>query len=150
MAVKRNTLIHVVLIVVLVLTVGYIFSNSLPDQQTSTVQSENVSDAVQSVLGTLAGNPATFGSRIRKLAHLVEFALLGLELALLFRRRLCLPPVFVALLVALMDETVQIFTKRGPQVQDVWLDFVGGCIGLAVGWAAYRLYGWLRKKRKTV
>lgn len=32
--------------------------------------------------------------------------------------------------MAAIDETIQIFTGRGSQLQDVWLDFAGFSVGL--------------------
>ena len=54
------------------------------------------------------------------------------------------------LLAALTDETIQIFTGRGPQVQDVWLDFAGGAAGLLVMLALWALLrGVLRSRRRA-
>lgn len=73
---------------------------------------------------------------VRKLGHFMEFSLLGAEMAglLIARRRLrfqgfvnCL---FAGLSVAVIDETIQIFSQRGSQVQDVLLDFAGAFFGL--------------------
>lgn len=44
----------------------------------------------------------------------------------------------VALFVALTDETIQIFSNRGSQVQDVWLDFCGACVGSLVVYGVWR------------
>lgn len=75
---------------------------------------------------------------VRKLAHFAEFGLLGCELAalLVVRDRVgsqdianCL---FAGLSAALIDETIQLFTNRGSQVQDVWLDFAGVCSGIGL------------------
>ena len=91
---------------------------------------------------------------MRKLAHFTEFAVLGALLLLLtaaaFRVRLqsvvnCL---FFLLLAALTDETIQIFTGRGPQVQDVWLDFAGGAAGLLVMLALVQLLRCLFRPRR--
>mgnify|MGYP002589484948 CR=1 FL=1 len=91
---------------------------------------------------------------VRKLAHFTEFAVLGALLLLLtaaaFRVRLqsvvnCL---FFLLLAALTDETIQIFTGRGPQVQDVWLDFAGGAAGLLVMLALVQLLRCLFRPRR--
>lgn len=43
-----------------------------------------------------------------------------------------------ALFVALTDETIQIFSNRGSQVQDVWLDFFGACVGSLVVYGMWR------------
>lgn len=84
---------------------------------------------------------------IRKIAHFVEYAVLG---ALLFgaagvRHGLWLPPCF-GLLAALADETVQLFALgRAGMVEDVWLDFAG----FLTGWILIALISLIRKKRRT-
>jgi VanZ family protein len=73
---------------------------------------------------------------VRKTAHFCEFGLLGCELTLLFWlksglsfQNLC-NSAFAALLTAVTDETIQIFSGRGSQVQDVVLDFAGALTGI--------------------
>ena len=56
--------------------------------------------------------------------------------------------LFFLLLAALTDETIQIFTGRGPQVQDVWLDFAGGAAGLLVMLALVQLLRCLFRPRR--
>jgi VanZ family protein len=87
---------------------------------------------------------------VRKTAHFLEFALLGCLTATLVRliwlflaRSLLLwltagIPSLFCLLTAACDETLQIFTGRGPAVRDVLIDFAGALSGvlflhLAVG-----------------
>ena len=33
------------------------------------------------------------------------------------------------LIVAFLDETIQIFSGRGPMVSDIWIDLAGGVFG---------------------
>lgn len=51
------------------------------------------------------------------------------------------------LLIAFMDETIQLFSDRGSQVQDVWLDFAGVVTGVLLAVAVRRIVGWLRARR---
>ena len=73
---------------------------------------------------------------VRKMAHFTEFACLGgLSCGLLATARTVkLHPFFHVwaggFFVAAIDETIQIFTGRGSQLQDVWLDFAGFSAGL--------------------
>ena len=73
---------------------------------------------------------------VRKSAHFCEFGLLGCELMLLFGLRSGMSlqsmsnAAFAALLAAVTDETIQIFSGRGSQVQDVVLDFCGAVTGI--------------------
>ncbi len=79
---------------------------------------------------------------VRKTAHFLEFALLGCLTAslvrliwLFFARSLPLwqtagIPSLFCLLTAASDETLQIFTGRGPAVKDVLIDFAGALCGV--------------------
>ena len=48
------------------------------------------------------------------------------------RRRLrgWITPFLLALLVSFLDETIQIFSGRGPAVKDMWIDLSGAVLGL--------------------
>ena len=76
---------------------------------------------------------------IRKAAHLTEFAMLGVPLALFllyikkeygitFYGFSC----FYALCVAVIDEFIQSFTGRGSAVSDVIIDLTGFLIGFGI------------------
>ena len=81
---------------------------------------------------------------VRKAAHFTEFACLGgLSAGLLavFQKVLFHPVVhlfFGGFFVAALDETIQIFSNRGSQLQDVWLDFAGFSTGTVPGIARAR------------
>ncbi|MBO6055308.1 MAG: VanZ family protein [Oscillospiraceae bacterium] len=82
---------------------------------------------------------------IRKCAHFAEFAVLGAAAAWLFGKRKC-GYVFAGLIgfgCAFLDETIQIFSSRGPAISDVWLDFSGVLFGLLIG----MVLGTLGKRR---
>lgn len=79
---------------------------------------------------------------VRKLAHFSEYALLGGELSFLGfglavkddlssgRLFLSFAAVQVCVLViAFLDETIQIFSGRGPMITDVWIDLAGAALG---------------------
>ena len=105
--------------------------------QQSTVpapESAEISDAVRDVVvEAVGGEETTVGSFVdrfvRKIAHFVEFSLLGLcvEAYFLLRySRIALAlRCAIGLFVAAADETIQIFTGRGVSVLDVLLDFSG-------------------------
>ena len=44
-----------------------------------------------------------------------------------------LTTLLVAFAVAFLDETIQIFTGRGPMIQDVWIDLSGAALGSLAG-----------------
>lgn len=85
---------------------------------------------------------------IRKLAHFCEFALLGLLLCRSFSAwgvpKLTATGyiLFLALLVAVIDEYIQAFSPgRGSSVKDVLLDFSG----VFCAWLEYRIWQWCRR-----
>ena len=119
----------------------FIWGNSLDSAVESAAKSGRVRELLRPLLELVVGQGGVTDHLVRKLAHFTEYAVLGALLLLLtavgFRVRLqtvvnCL---FFLMAAALTDETIQIFTGRGPQIQDVWLDFAGGFTGLLDGFA---------------
>jgi VanZ family protein len=93
---------------------------------------------------------------VRKGAHIAEFTVIGIELALIIilfsKKKQKLPIIFVntmmaGMLIGLIDETIQIFSERGTQVKDIWFDVIGAAIGAVLVIAVYLLKS--RKQRKT-
>lgn len=133
---KRQRVLTMVLIVLIIVTTLFIWCNSLQSVPESDARSLGVLARIKPFLGMLAGQDNVTDNLVRKLAHFVEYGALGCVLALLLtllkRRRWqsVVNCAFAVLIVALTDETIQIFTGRGSQVQDVWLDFAGACAGI--------------------
>ncbi|MCR4676986.1 MAG: VanZ family protein [Sphaerochaetaceae bacterium] len=71
---------------------------------------------------------------VRKMAHAFEFAVLGFFSC----RLLGFKSMALCFVVAFLDETIQIFTGRGPMIQDVWIDLSGALIGTLIGFVAKR------------
>ena len=126
------------LLLAILAALAFIWGNSLDSAVESAAKSGRVGELV-------VGQGGVTDHLVRKLAHFTEYAVLGALLLLLtavgFRVRLqtvvnCL---FFLMAAALTDETIQIFTGRGPQIQDVWLDFAGGFTGLLVMLALWAL-----------
>ena len=122
-----------------VLTAGFIFSNSIPSISESSQMSGPLAALLQSYLdpnGILS--PEQFHNLTRKVAHFLEFGLLGLfvcgftnNLGKLRLRRYVALPMLLTLLTAVADELLQHFTQRGSSVTDVALDFAGALCGIA-------------------
>ena len=120
----------------ILLTVGFIFGHSCMPPSSSAAESAAVAGWLQKLFGLHPADPERFVAILRKLAHFSEFALLGGEIAILlrilkgsisFRRGFF--AVLCCLPVALVDETIQIFSGRGPMVSDLWIDWGGACFG---------------------
>ena len=134
---KKVVIILAVLIAADILWVVFIFSRSLKSASVSTEESEAVREVVNSVI------PAISSLGIRKLAHFVEFAILG---ALVFStveaasklkaRKTIIRIMLTASLcidVAVIDELLQLRSPgRDCQVSDMLLDFCGAAAGAAV------------------
>ncbi|MDR1892703.1 MAG: VanZ family protein [Oscillospiraceae bacterium] len=109
-------------------TVLFIFSNScLPRDQ-----SLEVSDGAKEILERVFGADSVFSlflqEYIRKIGHVLEYGLLGVEVALvsgihrefgLWRFYHCMA---FGLMAAVLDESIQILSGRGPLVSDILLD----------------------------
>ena len=136
-----------ILVVLIVLTVSSIFIHSLMSPSTSSKESEAVGGVVEEVVETVAPNNVTFKDfvkkNIRKIAHFAEFGALGVEacalaIVLLHKKgkrgdklsqstyiNAAAVTIIFALLVAFLDESLQLISKRGPLIEDVWLDLLG-------------------------
>ena len=128
-----------VLLVAFVLIVCFIWGNSLLSPELSGRISGAVKDFFAMLLGSESGESSDTALHfwVRKLAHFLEFAALGLVGSLLLRlckrdriiRWTC--AVMMGGFFALTDETIQIFSRRGSSVRDVWIDLIGffaGCL----------------------
>ena len=110
----------------------------------SPANNSHISDSAKQTLADNA-DTASLRTAFRKGAHALEFFTFGVLCLLVlaasgdWRRRLeRLTAVGVS--VALVDETIQIFSKRTSTLSDVWLDLAGFTVGalLAFGVVALR------------
>lgn len=128
---------RLILWIVVVLTIGFIFGQSLFDQDTSKKQSVAVQEKVVEPVHKALTGEDTIHYDIRDVAHTVEFAILGLELVLLIRskRRVlgCLKSISYCGFAALIDESIQHFSGRAPQLIDIWHDVLGAVVGSVIG-----------------
>ena len=130
-----------ILVLLMLATVAFIFIQSSMSPEKSAEQSDKVGEIVEEIIppDTTAGEFVKLN--LRKIAHFVEFALLGLEISAyvcLFARRknVILASYPLALFIAFFDETIQIFSGRGSSVKDVWLDFLGFSTASAIVYIA--------------
>lgn len=130
---KGRKLVVALLVLLCVLTLGFIWGNSLRSRSESQEQSRALLRAVEPVVEFITGREldAEDDLWLRKTAHFLEFGLLGAELSLLMAalrrygvQSLC-NCLFAGLLAAVIDEYIQVFSGRGSQLSDVLLDFSG-------------------------
>ena len=123
-----------ILTVVIIVTLAVIWGHSLLGREASSEESSFVMALLTPFLEIFVGRGNVTEHLVRKLAHFCEFFILGIELQLFFsllksRKSAFLLALSHGLFTALVDETIQIFSGRGPMIQDVWLDFSGVTAG---------------------
>ncbi|MCR4780092.1 MAG: VanZ family protein [Ruminiclostridium sp.] len=136
---KRGTFIILISIVLI-----FIWGHSLMPVETSSTESVEIMYPIQDGLDYL-NIPVTLTEPIvRKFAHFTEHAAAGLLLGLFVYPRLGYSssrrdraeavaiPMLAGFFIGFIDETIQIFTGRGPLVQDVWIDFAGVFCGVGI------------------
>ncbi len=121
------------LILAIIVTIAFIFGNSMLPPEKSAEQSETVKDVIVEILPDDTAAENFVEEYIRKIAHFTEYGLLGVEIAIYLmvftKRRIkvlaiaTLTPFFIGF----VDETIQRFSERGPSIDDVWID-IGGFV----------------------
>ena len=95
----------------------------------------------------------TYHGYVRKLAHVVEYGLLGLTAARAFsgsgvpsfHKYWLLWVLFVVLAIASVDEISQSFRiSRTGSIGDVGIDLIGGILGIACFLILRQVYRWFR------
>jgi len=117
--------------VLFVFMLCFIWGNSMLSQEISGA----ISHFVAELLGGESGSTDEGHFLVRKLAHLTEYAILG-AISYLFLDSLTndhwrkhLEASLVGVATPLIDETIQIFSGRGPALTDVWIDVLGYSLG---------------------
>ena len=133
-----------------ILLVGFIWGNSMLSKEASSDTSGAISAWLKRIIdpdNRIA--KADFHATIRKIAHFVEFMMLGLCCGGFFAcyarahgKYYYSLAVLTTLIVAVLDEWIQYFADRGSMVTDVVLDFIGAATGLGLVF----LVVWIRKK----
>ena len=141
--------------VALALWIGFIWFNSTLSAETSSSASLYLTRFIKTVMDNLpidyefnVHSLAELHHLVRKAAHFVEFAVLGLFLccalqAWRLKSRLGFGFIWwAAVAVATADEFIQLSAPgRSGQITDIMLDF-GGAL---VGWAVYEFFSWAKR-----
>lgn len=132
---KAIKILTCLLVICIIATISFIFSNSIKSQDESSEQSTSiyveVKPVIDPVIVPVVGEEGLSHNLFRKMAHFAEFFALGFFVsALLFVRNITskkwvLCSWAFGFLMAALDETLQIFTSRGAGVKDVFIDFFG-------------------------
>lgn len=133
---RRHLIVSLTLIF---LTVAFIWINSALSGSASGMMSERVKALMSAVLNFLRfpeNIKAFLLTYVRKVAHVTEYAVIGVELGFLWaglhKGFQGLWNAFsMVLAIAVFDETIQLFAlSRGPQITDVLLDTASGVVGI--------------------
>lgn len=122
---------RIFLVALMSATLLFIFMQSCLPQSASAAESEAVGGFIASIFPEGSAIGAFLQDNVRKIAHFLEHGLFGAELALyLFitgatLKRLAVFGLTIPFAVGFIDETIQIFSGRGPAVTDVWIDVAG-------------------------
>lgn len=117
--------------VLLALTLVFIWGNSCLSQDVSGSESGGLYNLFSPIFNFIFGEGVITHAVFRKLAHFSEFLLLGLEVNYLYynlfgaKKEKLAEIISAGLFVAVIDETIQIFSGRGPAVVDVLIDYSG-------------------------
>ncbi|MCR5610927.1 MAG: VanZ family protein [Clostridiales bacterium] len=136
---------RLVVLVAAALVIAFIWSQSVISSADSAKESawftKNVLNPVLKLFGLSVKDHVT-----RKIAHAFEFSVVGFLIAALneWKPVRCL---YAGLTVALLDETIQIFTKRGPSVKDVWIDLAGVAAGFLISFLVHLLLRRMRRRK---
>ena len=137
--------------VILALTLGFIWGNSMLTKEMSGAISHFVAD----ILGGEQGTSDEGHYLVRKAGHFLEFTFLAVIFQFFIREltrdgaRRALASALVGVSVPLIDETIQIFSNRGYALPDVWIDISGYTFGVSLAILALGIVHLLRKKGKN-
>lgn len=151
----KKQLFRCICIVFILITAAFIFYNSAQTVEESKEASASIAETISPITKDEYETPAdwrSFVAHVRKAAHAAEFFVVGAELFVLlfvlYRNRgvqAFWNVLSVSLAIAVADESIQIWSGRGPKVQDVLLDFCGAAAAAVVGLICYALVSILHR-----
>lgn len=134
-----------VLYITFTLSMIFVWGQSCISREESRVNSDIVVEMIKPIdelePGYRSENGWTYtelSTYVRKFAHVIEYAAVGFQLMCIFllkgRRKLVwyINCAFIIMLIALIDETIQIFSNRGSEIGDIWIDLAGSALGIGV------------------
>ena len=158
---RAKKILIVIDILLILATVAFIISNSAMPAEKSNSTSEGVTDKVVESVKPLKDaieqekvDKEDIHKGVRKIAHVLEYALLGAELMALLLLIFSTDPMkrliyilFFGLALAVCDESVQKLTDRTSSTTDVMIDFGGLCIGIALAYFAFAVIRLIIKRK---
>lgn len=158
---RAKKILIVIDILLILATVAFIISNSAMPAEKSNSTSEGVTDKVVENVKPLKDaieqekvNKEDVHEGVRKIAHVLEYALLGAELMALLLliasaepMRYLIYVLFFGIALGVCDESVQKLTDRTSSTTDVMIDFGGLCIGIALAYFAFAVIRLIIKRK---
>lgn len=135
---KSRKITIIILSVLIVLTLAFIFSNSLKTQTQSAESSGGLYEKLKPVFDFLFGQGTITHSKFRVMAHFAEFFVFGGEIGLFYHFAFLKPKkrwaemVSIGLFVAVLDESLQLLNDRGAEVLDVLCDYSGYILAVLI------------------
>ena len=138
---QRLTKWQIISLAVSLFMVAFIFINSALPAEESAETSGGLLGFINGIFAACGFGFELSHNLLRKIAHFVEFFAVGAAFLFTlasFTKNLkahIIKPMFAGLLVAVIDETIQLFPQgRSSQVSDVVLDFAGAFCGIMITW----------------
>ena len=151
--INKVVILKFVLIILMIATLLFIYVQSMIPPEESKAESDKVGEIVGEIIPPETPVGGYVQINIRKIAHFVEFAVLGFEAAIYFMlfskkvtRGVTLYPI--ALILAFFDESIQLLSGRGPTIGDVWIDLLGFASSSLVVIGVWALVLYIIKKAK--
>ena len=145
-------ILYVTLAISMILVWGQSCINKTESRESSDAIVEMIKPIDQLEEGYRSPNGMTYvelSTYVRKAAHVIEYAAVGFQIMaiLLLKKKkelkVAINVLFLGGLIGLVDETIQIFSERGSEVGDIWIDMAG----ILVGILGARFIGWIVEKR---
>ena len=129
MTVKRK-----LLWILIIAMFAFIWIHSMMPPDVSSDESGAALDFLKPFLEIFVGKGNVTEHLVRKLGHFSEYFALGTLLTIALRDYpvTFLRIVGIALLTSFIDETIQIFSGRGPAIVDMWIDIAGASLGCII------------------
>ncbi len=151
---KLNICIVIFTIISLFIT-SFIFYNSFQESDKSLKRSDKIVEKIRPFVDPNKKiEEKELSEYTRKAAHVIEFAMLGINLGIVFAcvyaktmQLFISLPMFLSMSVAVADEFIQSFSDRTSCLKDVLIDFSGASGGLLLVVVVMLTYNITRKRK---
>ena len=141
-----------ILVALIVFNLIFIFSQSMLSSEAAGEESGAVKDIVVEILPDDSPAEEYAENNMDKIAHFTEYASLGCLVSLFIcffglQPKILAPiSLLFAETMAFIDETIQIFSGRNPDIRDMWSDILGFLTLSIITYIAFFLVKGLMKK----